>query len=102
MSDELEGAVAVLDETTETETKGPRSRPKFTLDRDEAVYEVLTGAHARQDLAAHFGTNVNLVYLSLHRLREAGRVKKVRIGKQHLWARAEFEVPAPAEAPAEG
>ena len=91
MSDELEGAVAVLE--GDTEEKAPRSRPKFTLERDEAVFEALTGAHAREALAAQFGTNVNLVYLSLHRLREAGRVKKVRIGKQHLWARADFEVP---------
>lgn len=96
MSEELEGAVAVL-EPESAEEKAPRKRPNFTLERDEAVYEALTGAHAREDLAGQFGVNVNLVYLSLHRLREAGRVKKVRIGKQHLWARADFEVPAPAE-----
>lgn len=90
---------AVLEpETAETDaTVKGRPRPAFTLERDEAVYAALSGQHSREQLAADFGVNLNLIYLSLDRLRAAGRVEKVRSGKSHLWQRT-----AEAQAPTEG
>jgi transposase len=65
-----------------------RPRPEFTVNRDEEVFDYLVshGASGRQKIAEDFGVNVNIVYLSLHRLRRQGRAEKVRNGKFHLWA----------------
>jgi hypothetical protein len=65
-----------------------RPRPEFTKERDEAVFQALhvNGPTGRLQIAEWFGVNVNIIYLSLNRLRDAGRVEKVRRGKHHLWA----------------
>ena len=65
-----------------------RPRPDETIERDRTLYEHLktNGPRGRWDLAADFNVNVNIIYLSLHRLRRAGLVQKVRDGKFHLWA----------------
>lgn len=65
-----------------------RPRPDFTRERDEEVFVQLgiRGAMGRQEMAEMLGVNVNLVYLSLVRLRSAGRVTKRRHGKFHVWA----------------
>lgn len=64
-----------------------RPRPEFTVERDQAVLRHLAmlGSAGRQRLADDFGVNVNIIYLSLIRLRRDGLVKKVRNGKYHLW-----------------
>ena len=72
-----------------TEKRGRgRPRPDFTKERDEAVFYALhvNGPTSRQALADIFTVNVNIIYLSLGRLRTAGRVEKIRRGKSHLWA----------------
>lgn len=70
-----------------TEKKGRgRPRPLDTIDRDEQVYAALAQEQrSREDLAKQFGVNLNIIYMSLIRLRRAGRVHKVRDGKFHLW-----------------
>lgn len=70
-----------------TDKKGRgRPRPVATIERDEQVHAALKdGMRGREDLAAEFGVNVNIIYMSLIRLRRAGRVHKVRDGKFHRW-----------------
>lgn len=65
-----------------------RPRPEFTQQRDEQVFQILhvNGPTSRAVIAEHLAVNVNIVYLSLNRLRNAGRIEKVRRGKHHLWA----------------
>ena len=65
-----------------------RPRPEFTQLRDEQVFQILhlNGPTSRAEIADRIAVNVNIVYLSLNRLRNAGRVEKVRRGKHHLWA----------------
>ena len=66
--------------------KRGRPRPQHTIDLDEAVYSALfVGPRSRADLAVALGVNVNVMYLSLRRLRSAGRVDTHRYGKHHLW-----------------
>jgi Mn-dependent DtxR family transcriptional regulator len=64
-----------------------RPRPAATVERDELIFRTLheQGPTGRQSLADMFGVNPNIVYLSLNRLRRAGRVEKVRQSKLHLW-----------------
>lgn len=70
-----------------TEKKGRgRPRPLETIERDEQVYAALAQEQrSREDLAKQFGVNLNIIYMSLIRLRRDGRVHKVRSGKYHLW-----------------
>lgn len=65
-----------------------RPRPESTIERDEAVFLALhnNGPTSRAQLTEWFGVNQNIVYLSLNRLRRAGRIETVRQGKRHLWA----------------
>lgn len=65
-----------------------RPRPTATIERDEQVFLALhnNGPTSRAQVADWFGVNVNIVYLSLNRLRNAGRIEKIRRGKHHLWA----------------
>ena len=65
-----------------------RPRPEFTMERDEKVFYALhvNGPTSRTALAEMFGVNVNIIYLSLDRLRKVGRIEKIRRGKFHLWA----------------
>lgn len=70
-----------------SERKGRgRPRPADTIERDEQVFRALAdGPRGREAIAAEFGVNVNIIYMSLVRLRRAGRVHTVRDGKYHLW-----------------
>lgn len=65
-----------------------RPRPEITKQRDEEIFLALhnNGPTGRAQIAEWFNVNQNVVYLSLGRLRAAGRVEKVRRGKYHLWA----------------
>lgn len=73
---------------TEEKRGRGRPRPEFTQLRDEQVFQILhfNGPTSRAEIADRIQVNVNIVYLSLNRLRNAGRVEKVRRGKHHLWA----------------
>lgn len=63
-----------------------RPRPADTVNRDEQVFAALALApRGREDLAREFGVNLNIIYMSLIRLRKQGRVQPVRDGKYHLW-----------------
>lgn len=65
-----------------------RPRPTATIERDEQVFLALhnNGPTSRAQIAEWFSVNQNIIYLSLNRLRLAGKVEKVRRGKHHLWA----------------
>lgn len=66
--------------------KRGRPRPQSTIDRDAEVLAALEdGPRSRSDLATSVGVNVNVMYLTLRRLRDAGQVGTYRHGKQHLW-----------------
>lgn len=63
-----------------------RPRPLSTIERDEAVFMLLSGEpKSRQQLADYLDVNINVIYLSLTRLSRAGRAVKVRDGKYHRW-----------------
>lgn len=70
-----------------SESKGRgRPRPVSAIERDEAVFLLLSGDPKNlHEMAEYLGVNDNMLYLSLTRLRTAGRVMKVRAGKRHLW-----------------
>lgn len=66
--------------------KRGRPRTESTIKRDELVFAALSNEQlGRQELAQKVGDSINVVYLSLVRLRTQGRVHKVRFGKYHLW-----------------
>lgn len=73
--------------TEETKRGRGRPRPQFTVQRDAQVLEYLTnnGPSARTAIADAYGVNINVIYLSLNRLRDAGKVCRVRRGRRHLW-----------------
>lgn len=74
---------------TEEKRGRGRPRPQATIDRDSQILEILQRSGmpvGRKPLADMLGVNVNIVYLSLTRLRRDGLVKTVRQGKHHLWA----------------
>lgn len=62
--------------TTERRGRG-RPRPVDTIDRDQQTLELLArGPLSREELADMLGVNLNLAYLSLDRLRLAGKVRR--------------------------
>jgi predicted ArsR family transcriptional regulator len=73
---------------TEEKRGRGRPRPTSTIERDEQVFLTLhnNGPTSRAQIAEWLGVNVNVIYLSLTRLRTAQRVEKIRRGKHHLWA----------------
>jgi predicted transcriptional regulator of viral defense system len=78
---------------TEEKRGRGRPRPTATIERDEQVFLSLhnNGPTSRAQVAEWFGVNPNIIYLALNRLRNAGRIEKVRRGKHHLWAVAAAE-----------
>lgn len=67
-----------------------RPRPETTIQRDEQVAQALVaGGKTREDLATETGLTKSEVYLSLHRLRKAGRVERTREGGKHVWAQVQ-------------
>lgn len=73
--------------TPEESTRRGRPRSQETLSRDESVVAALqTGSRTKEQLADELGIGPNLVYLSLWRLRRAGRVEKITDGDvRHSW-----------------
>jgi predicted transcriptional regulator len=68
------------------------TRPPAVTDRDEQVYNYLqqNGSSSRNAVSDALGLTRSLTYLSLHRLREADRVKRClseSTGEQ-LWSAA--------------
>lgn len=72
----------------ETKRKG-RPRPEATIARDEQVLSLVAGAGAngmtRSQIADDLQVDGNTAYLSLFRLRQAGKVSRVRNGTDHVW-----------------
>lgn len=67
-----------------------RPRPDSTIQRDEQVAQALVaGGKTREDLATETGLTKSEVYLSLHRLRRAGRVERTRDGGKHVWTQVQ-------------
>ena len=68
-----------------------RPRPQETLDRDEKVFVAIIEPKTRREIAAETGIDVKLVYLSLCRLRRAGRIdhvrEHIRADNAHKWIR---------------
>lgn len=66
-----------------------RPRPQDTIARDNQVTSTLQQAVApltRNDIASALGITSEAAYLSLHRLRQAGQVKRSRREDgQHVW-----------------
>jgi hypothetical protein len=73
-----------------------RPRPESTLKRDEQVFALVNGDVTRKQIAAQLAdTKESQVYLSLLRLRAAGRVEHVRENGVHVWRRAGATPAAP-------
>lgn len=54
-----------------------RPRPQTTIDRDEEIYRLLAGKPStRNQLADTLSLAPSIVYLSLDRLRRAGRIRQ--------------------------
>jgi Sugar-specific transcriptional regulator TrmB len=86
-------------EPTETPAEGTgttrrgRPRPQIVIDRDEQVFQALTDPMTRAQLATASGVPENKVYLSMFRLRDAGRIKRERQSGNHVWSRTEETAP---------
>lgn len=65
-----------------------RPRPGHTIERDELVFEKLNESMTKAQLVESTGLPKNEVYLSLYRLRAAGRIERSRAGGNHVWSRA--------------
>lgn len=71
-----------------------RPRPESTIQRDEQVFQALVaGGKTREDLATETGLTKSEVYLSLHRLRNAGKVERTRDSGKHVWAHVAEQTP---------
>lgn len=81
---------------TKEATKGRgRPRPTEVKERDEKILAEITAheAHTRASLEEALKMTQNEVYMSLFRLRTAGKIEKRRIDGKHAW----FAVEAAAE-----
>lgn len=80
-------------QSEETGARRGRPRPDNTVQRDEQVFEQLGEPRTRGQLVELTQLDARAVYLSLHRLRTAGRIQRTRDGANHVWSR----VVSPAE-----
>ena len=72
--------------TTTVGGRRGRPRPAVTLQRDEDVFmKVTEGVGTRRELTEHIDATSGQVYLSLYRLRLAGRIARVRENGKHIW-----------------
>ncbi len=70
-----------------------RPRPASVIERDEQVFSALTSPMTRDQLAEASGVPKEKVYLSMFRLRDAGRIRRERQGSTHIWTRVEPATP---------
>lgn len=90
--------------STEEQARRGRPRPAQTIERDQQVFDKIgENGSTRDELVKVFAEGESplspaAVYLSLYRLRTAGRIQRVRDGAVHRWQRTNA---ATAEAPAE-
>lgn len=70
-------------------TRRGRPRPVTVIERDEQVFNALTSPMTRDQLADASGVPKEKVYLSMFRLRDAGRIKRERQGGAHIWSRVD-------------
>lgn len=74
------------------------TRPPAVTERDEKVFNYLeeNGSSSRNAIADHLGLTRSLTYLSLYRLRDAGRVKRCvsETTNELMWT-AETDRPCP-------
>lgn len=82
-------AVEVENATEATRRRRGRPRPQETIERDEQVHATIAGSGAgltREEIAANTGLSSKLVYMSLYRLRTAGRIARRYEDGRHVWA----------------
>jgi hypothetical protein len=77
------------DHVAEPTPKRGRPRPQTVIERDEQVFNALTSPMTRGQLAEASGVPEDKVYLSMFRLRDAGRIRRERQGGAHVWTRTE-------------
>lgn len=70
-----------------------RPRPPAVIERDEQVFNALTSPMTRDQLAEASQVPKEKVYLSMFRLRDAGRIRRERQGGNHVWSRVEPATP---------
>jgi site-specific DNA-cytosine methylase len=77
-----------MTETTQVDASR-RGRPRSvdTIQRDELIFEALETPATREQLVERTGHTKSEVYLSLHRLRNSGRVERARAHGAHMWSR---------------
>jgi site-specific DNA-cytosine methylase len=85
-------------EATETAPKRGRGNSPAIAARDEAVFEALTEATTREAVAARHELTTAEAYLSLDRLRRAGRVASERRDGKFVWYRPDLPAPVPTDA----
>lgn len=90
-SNEVEGGAqeATSEPVADDKPKTGRGRPKSAdvKERDERVYDALVvePSQTRAQLEEKLGLTGNDAYMSLFRLRTAGRVERIRQGGNHSW-----------------
>lgn len=83
-----EPLVAEHAEQPPTSRRG-RPRPAGVIERDEQVFNALTSPMTRSQLADASGVSEDKIYLSMFRLRDAGRIRRERQGSNHIWSRVD-------------
>jgi predicted Rossmann fold nucleotide-binding protein DprA/Smf involved in DNA uptake len=87
--------------SSETDSSARRGRPRSpeVVERDDAVYAVLTaGPATREQVAEAVGITPSAAYLSLWRLKRDEKIKRVE-GNGRQWATADYEAPAAEATP---
>lgn len=63
-----------------------RPRPVETIERDRQIHRLISERPlSRNDLCKRTGLSTSLVWLSLNRLRDAGKARKVQGVGEQLW-----------------
>lgn len=86
MTEPVEGAEGTPTAENAEAGKRGRPRPDEVIQRDEAVLAAVTGSMSRKQIAEITQIKESLVYLSLLRLRNAGKLTHERSGVGHVWA----------------
>lgn len=94
-------AESPTDAPSQSSGRRGRPRPAATIERDQVVLTMVdpTSGTTREALAAALGVSPGQAYLSLHRLRAAGLVRRERQGPSHSWFLTDAGVAAVGSAP---
>lgn len=98
-------ATEVTTSSTNAPSRKGRPRPSETIERDNAIYDLLDTPKTRATLVDETGIEPAKVFLSLHRLRNDGRIERNSSHGTHYWSRAtkgQTAENAPAEPTTDG